>query len=147
MSEALAAGSAGTRTPWHLWLVAVLSLLWNLSGAITILMAQAGVLPDLSPDEAAYYAAQPALFVVLTDVALFTSLTAAIALLFRSRAASWLYGLALACILITNIWDLAAGTSRVYANSGALIVTCIIILLANLQMFYAMAMHRRGVLR
>jgi len=48
----------GRRTPWHLWVVAILTLIWNGSGAYTIMMAQAGRLPNLAADEAAYYAAQ-----------------------------------------------------------------------------------------
>ena len=45
--------------PWLLWTVAILTLLWNGSGAVTILLAQAGKLAGISADEAAYYAAQP----------------------------------------------------------------------------------------
>jgi hypothetical protein len=57
------------KTPWHVWLVGTLTLLWNGSGAYTIIMAQAGRLPSLSVDEAAYYAAQPLWFVIATDIA------------------------------------------------------------------------------
>lgn len=67
-SLAQPASSLPSRTPWHLWLVGVLSLLWNLSGAITIWLAQAGRLPDISAAEAAYYAAQPLPFVIVTGV-------------------------------------------------------------------------------
>ena len=63
------------KAPWHLWLVGVLALLWNGSGAYTIFMAQAGRL-SVSPDEAAYYAAQAAWFVVLTDAALVSAIAA-----------------------------------------------------------------------
>ena len=58
------------KAPWHLRVVALVALLWNAAGAYTIMMAQAGRLYDLEPGEAAYYAAQPVWFVVLTDVAL-----------------------------------------------------------------------------
>ena len=54
------------KTPWHLWAVAILTLLWNGSGAYTIMMAQAGRLSDVDANEAAYYAAQPFWFVVST---------------------------------------------------------------------------------
>ena len=51
--------AAGRTTPWHVWAVGVLALLWNAAGAYTIMMAQAGRLADISQEEAAYYAAQP----------------------------------------------------------------------------------------
>lgn len=135
------------RTPWHVWTVAILTLLWNGSGAITIVMAQAGRLPNVSADEAAYYAAQSIWFIVVTDIALFGALAAGVALLLRSRAAVWLFAISLAAILITNIYDVAAGTSRVLVSRGALIVTGIIVVIAVLQLIYVRAMKKRAVLR
>jgi cytochrome bd-type quinol oxidase subunit 2 len=136
-----------SRTPWHLWVVAILVLLWNGSGAITIMMAQAGTLPNLTPDETAYYASQSLALVVLTDVALLTPLAAAIALMFRSKAAVWLFAVSLICIFVTDTWGILDGTSRALANTTALVVTCIIFVLAVLELIYARAMQQRGVLR
>ena len=138
--------SAKRKAPWHLWVVAVLTLLWNASGAYTILMARAGRLSGLGADEAAYYAAQSFWFVLLVDVALFFPIAGAIALLLRHRSAVWLFGLALAAVLITDIYDLAAGTSRALANNAAMIVTGLIALIALLQLLYARAMKRRQVI-
>lgn len=146
MTEAMAA-AAPRRTPWHLWAVAILSLLWNASGAYTIMMAQAGRLPDLSADEAAYYAAQPLWFVIVTDIALVSPLLAAVALLLRRGVAVWLFAISLAAILVTNAYDLSTGASRALANTGALVVTALIVVLAALQLLYAWAMRKRGVLR
>jgi hypothetical protein len=134
------------KAPWHLWAVAVLALLWNASGAYTILMARAGRLAGLSADEAAYYAAQPYWFELLVDIALFSPIAGAVALLLRHRSAVWLFGLSLAAVLITDIYDLAAGTSRALENSMAMIVTGLIALIALLQLLYARAMKKRGVL-
>ena len=145
MSEQTAV-HAKRKAPWHLWAVGILALLWNASGAYTILMARAGELADLSPDEAAYYAAQPGWFVVVTDIALICAIAGAIALLFRHRAAVWLFAVSLAAIVVTNAYDLAAGASRVLANRGALVVAAIIVLLAVLQLVYASAMKKRAVL-
>jgi hypothetical protein len=110
------------------------------------MMAQAGRLADLTPDEAAYYAAQPTWFVVVTDIALVGAIAAAIALLFRSRQAVWLFAISLAAIFVTNAYDLAAGTSRALVSRGALIVTGIIVVLAILELVYARAMRKRAVL-
>lgn len=134
------------RTPWHIWVVASLTLVWNGAGAYTIMMAQAGRLPDLGADEAAYYAAQPTWFVIVTDIALLSAFAAGIALLLRSRAAAWLFALSLVAILVTNIYDLGAGTSRVLVSQGALILTGIIALIAVLQLTYAWTMNKRAVL-
>ena len=135
------------KTPWHVWAVAVLTLLWNGSGAYTIMMAQAGRLPGLSADEAAYYAAQPVWFVVATDIALLSALAAGVALLFRRATAVWLFALTVAAILVNNSYELAAGTSRVLVSQGALVVTAIIAVIAVLQLIYAWTMKKRAVLK
>jgi hypothetical protein len=146
MNNRTTIASPEPKTPWHLWVVAILAILWNGSGAYTIMMAQAGRLADLTPDEAAYYAAQPTWFVVVTDIALVGAIAAAIALLFRSRQAVWLFAISLAAIFVTNAYDLAAGTSRALVSRGALIVTGIIVVLAILELVYARAMRKRAVL-
>jgi hypothetical protein len=110
------------------------------------MMAQAGKLPDVSANEAAYYAAQPLWFVVATDITLVAAVAAAVALLLRSRAAAWWFAVSVTGFLVTNLYDLAAGTSLVLADRGWLIVTTIIAVLAVLQFVYALVMKRRAVL-
>ncbi len=135
------------RTPWHLWAVAILTLLWNGSGAVTILLAQMGRLPNIDPNEAAYYALQPLWLVISTDIATFAPIAAAVALLLRRQHAVWLFALSLALILVNNVYEFVAGTSRALINPGALIVTAIIVVIAILQLVYSNAMKKRGVLR
>lgn len=147
MTETAMDGGAHPKAPWHLWMAGILALLWNASGAYTIFSAQAGRLPGLSPDEAAYYAAQAPWFVAVTDIALLSAIAGAIALLLRNRWAVWLFALSLAAVLCTGIYDLAAGTSRMLANQGAMIVTIFIWVLAALQLAYSWWMRNRGVLR
>ena len=69
----------------------------------------------LRPDELAYYAAQPLWFVVVTDIALAAAIGAALGLLFRTRAAVWMYALSLgliACIAACARVCASAMTSR-----------------------------------
>ncbi len=134
-------------TPWHIWPIGILALLWNGAGAYTIMLAQAGRMPGLSADEAAYYAAQATWFITLTDLALISAICAALTLLLRSRWAVPLFMLSILCIGITAAWDLGAGTSRMFSSQAALIATLVIWLLAGLQLWYALAMRKRGVLR
>jgi hypothetical protein len=136
-----------SRTPWHVWVVGGLTLLWNGSGAVTILLAQAGRLPGISADQAAHYAAQPWWFVVSTDIATLAPVAAGVALLARRQLAVWLFAVSLALIVVNSAYELVAGTSRELVNQGALTVTIIIVAIAILQLVYASAMKGRGVLR
>jgi hypothetical protein len=137
----------GRKAPWHLWVVGIVALLWNGSGAYTIMMAQAGKLYDLEPGEAAYYAAQPIWFVVLTDIALVAAIAGALALLSRKSLAVWLFALSLGAIVITNGYEFATATSRAFGSRAAFIVTIIIVLIAIFELAYAWAMKQRAALR
>ena len=135
------------KRPWHLWVVVILTLVWNGAGAYTILMAQAGGLADVEPHEAAYYAAQPSWFVLTTDIALFSPLVAAVAALLGSRTAVWFFAVSLIAVLANDAYDLAAGTSLALGDRGWLILTITIAVIAALQLAYAWLMRKREVLR
>jgi len=143
----LAMDETTPKTPWHLWFVGVLAVLWNASGAYTILLAQQGLLEGVSADEAAYYAAQALWFVVVTDVALLGGILGGAALLLRSRWAVPLFAISLGAIAVTSGYDLATGSSRMFTNTSTLVVTCLIWILAIVQLWYAAVMRGRGVLR
>ena len=86
-------------------------------------MAQMGRLPNISADEAAYYAAQPLWLVISTDIATVAPFAAGVMLLLHSRLAVWFFAVSLALILVNNVYELVAGTSRALVNQGAMIVT------------------------
>lgn len=134
------------KAPWHLWVAGVAALLWYASGTYTIFMAQAGMLEGISAEEAAYYAAQPRWFVVVTHVALLSALAGSILLLLRNSKAVRAFALSLAAIVITQLYDLAMGTSRSLASSGALIVNGLILMLAVLVLLYVLRLRKEGVL-
>ena len=146
MPEAAIASPAAAKAPWHLWVIGVLSLLWNAAGAYTIMSAQAGSPMDMDANEIAYYAAQPTWLAALGDIALAAAILAALMLLVRSRWAVSLYGLSIAAIVVADGYDIAAGTSLVLQDQGWLILTCVTTGLAVLQLVYAIAMRKRGVL-
>ena len=147
MSDIAIEQPAPRKAPWHLWVVGTLSLLWNTSGAYTIMSAQSGAIMDMDPPEVAYYAAQAPWFVAVTDLVLISAILAAIALLLRSRWAVHLYGLSIAGIIVTSVYDIAAGTALLLQDQGWLILSCVTTGLAIAQLAYAVVMRGRGVLR
>jgi len=129
--------------PWHLWLAAILTLLWNGSGAVTIGMAQLGLRLDMDDYEVAYYANQPRWFVVTTDLATLLPIAAAVALLLRRRSAIWLFALSLLMIVLNNAYDIAAGTSLALRDQDWRVLTSVIVAIALLQSAYAWMVTRR----
>ena len=146
MSE-LTGDETQPKTPWHLWVVGALSLLWNAAGAWTIMSAQSGAPMDMDANEIAYYAAQAPWFVAVTDVALIAPIFGAVALLLRSRWAVPLYGLSVAAIAVTSVYDIAQRTALLLRDQGWLVLSCVTAGLALGQLVYAAALRRSGVLR
>jgi hypothetical protein len=95
----------------------------------------------------AYYASQPLWFVLATDVAIVLPIAAGVALLVRSRAASWLFALALVTLVATNAYDIAAGTSLALVDEGWRGLTIVLIVIALLQCAYTWRVQTRGALR
>jgi hypothetical protein len=147
MTEIAMGADAPLKAPWHLWVVGVLALLWNVAGAWTVLAAQAGAPLDMDAAERAYYAAQEPWIVAVTDVALVSAILAAVALLLRSLWAAHLFWLSIAAIAITDGYEMAQGTAQVLQGQDWMILTGVIWALAIAQLAYAIAMRRRGVLR
>jgi len=147
MSEIAMEAGAPAKAPWHLWVVGILSLLWNAGGAWTIMSAQSGAPMDMDAHEIAYYAAQAPWFVAIVDVVLVSASLAALALLLRSRWAVHLYGLSVVGFVVTAAYDVAQGTALFLNDQGWLVLECVTFCLSLLQLFYAVAMRGRGVLR
>lgn len=143
MTQPTGSTTQPTRAPWHLWVIGTCALLWYASGAITIQLAQLGMLPGLRADELMYYAAKPMWLVILTAIGTYGSLVASVLLLFRHRAAAAMFAVALLAILIADVAELADGTSRALANRGAAIVTVLVVCIGIAMLLYARAMQRR----
>lgn len=131
------------RAPWHLWVVGGLAFLWYASGAVTIQLAQLDKLPGIKPDEVAYYAAKPLWLVLLSAVGTYGSVAGSVLLLLRHRAAASLFAIALLAILLADVVELANGTSRAYANTGAAIVTAMVALIGIGMLFYSRSTQGR----
>ena len=145
MSE-LTMGEARPKAPWHLWVVGVLSLLWNASGAWVFVQAQTGATMDMDATEIAYYAEQPVWAVVLTDITFAAAILAAIALLLRSRWSPTLYLVSIVTILASAAGDIVRGSALLLQSQDWLVLAVVTTGLAVLQWVYALTMRKRGVL-
>ena len=137
---------ARAKPPAHLWVVGLLSLLWNVWGAYIALSAQSGRLPNLRAEDQAYFDAQPLWFVVVADTALVAGIAGALALLLLHRAAVWLFSAEVLILLLANAYDLGAGTSPMLSNPASVGGSGFLLAIMALQAWYAHRMRKRGVL-
>lgn len=140
------------KTPWHVWLIGALSLLWNAGGAFDYLMAHFApdsYLAAATPEQRAYYEGFPVWATAFWALGVWGALAGSVLLLLRSRFAALSFGLSLIGLL--------ANTSRLFATMGAgavdllgkgsLAFTAGLIVVALGLWLYARAMARAGVLR
>jgi hypothetical protein len=151
MQEAVSA-----RTPAHLWIVGILSLLWSCFGAYDYVMSNMrnmdyirNAMPGVDPNAAlAWMDAFPIYAKVGWALGVWGGLLGAILLLIRSRYAVWAFAVSMVGIILSIGWQLAAAPSLPGADSGmAKIIPFVVILLGLFLLWYSWSMEKRGVLR
>jgi hypothetical protein len=141
-------GSFAAKAPWHLWLVGVLSLLWDGFGTFDFTATAARVEPYLAqfpPAMMDYIDTLPAWMWVVWFVGVFGGLVGAVLLLLRRKAAVWAFVLSFAGAAISRLTSIVDPPPPEAGDNPAL--AWIIIVLAIAQVAYAAWLGRRGVLR
>jgi len=139
-----------TKVPRHLWIVGALSLLWNAVGAFDYLATQLRLefyMSQFTPEQLAYFYGFPAWAVAAWAIAVWSSLLGSLGLLLRKSWAVALFGIAIAGMAITSIYNFVLTDGLSMIGTGGMIFTAVIWLIALCLFFYARAMARRGVLR
>ncbi len=139
-------------TPWHIWLIGAVSLLWNTGGAVDYMMAHYA--PETwftaaSPAQRAYFESFPVWATAFWALGAWGALAGSVLLLMRSRFAALAFGVSLIGLLVN--------TSRLFAAEGAgavdllgrgnLAFTAALIIVALGLWLYARAMVQLGFLR
>ena len=140
------------KTPWHLWVVGFVTLLWNGMGAVDYLMTQLRYEPymaQFTDAQRAYFESFPAWVVASWALAVWLSVAGSVLLLMRSRHAATVLGYVLAFMAITFIHNFVLAEVKMTEIVGkeAAWFTAAIIVVAILLWRYARVMRRRGVLR
>lgn len=148
--ETMPAARAGT--PWHLWVVGVLSTLWNGFGVFDFVSTKtqgeaylrAGGFTDA---QIAYYMAYPLWMNVAWAVGVWGSLIGSLLLLLRSRYAFHAFVLSAIGFATSVVYTYGLTNGGELAGQIALIMNCIIAVIILALIFYSRAMAKRGVLR
>ena len=141
---------ANTAAPRHLWVVGILALLWNAIGAFDYLATQLRLesyMSQFTPQQLEYFYGFPAWAVAAWAIAVWSSLVGSIGLLLRRSWAAWLFGAALAGMVVTTLYNFVLSDGLSLMGTGAAAFTAVIWGIALFLFFYSRAMSRRGVLR
>lgn len=149
MNDTFAADPATAKagTPAHLWIVGILSLLWNAFGATDFLMTNMrnqAWLAQLPPEVIQQIDAYPAWSVIAWGCGTLGALAGSLLLLLRSGLAVHAFALSLAGLAVTTLYQIAVG---IYGFSGAMLAMNLVIwAVAVALLVYALRMKRRGVI-
>jgi hypothetical protein len=140
-----------TRTPAHLWVVGVLSLLWNFFGCLDYTMTNlknAAWLAKMSPDQLAYMNSLPGWLTAFWAIGVWGGLIGSILLLMRNRYAVWAFGLSLIGAVVGIGYQLFLTKMPASMKQGGMgFMPWVIIIIAAVLYWYAMSAEKKGVLR
>jgi len=138
------------KTPMHLWIVGILTLLWNAVGAFDYSATQMRLesyMSQFTPEQLDYFYGFPAWAKGFWAIAVWSSLLGSLGLLLRKAWATWIFGLAIIGLAGTTLYNFILTDGMALMGDGAVIFSAIIWIIAVFLFFYAQAMAKRGVLR
>lgn len=141
------------RTPWHLWVVGGLSLLWNAFGAydfVNTVTRGEVYMREMGFDQAMidYFNAMPTWMYVPWTLGVWGAVIGSILLVLRNRFAVIAFVLSLVGAVVSLIYGQAIDPPPLAAGQEAMgWMPYVIALIAAFLAWYAWTMRKRGVLR
>lgn len=142
------------KTPWHLWGVGVVSLLWNAFGAYDFIMTttqRETYLRASGFDQAMidYFLAMPTWMYGPWILGVWGAVAGSVLLLLRNRLAVWAFGLSLVGAVASLIYGQVVNPPPPLAPEMAIMqyMPWVIAVIAAFLAWYAWTMGKKGVLR
>lgn len=136
-------------TPWHLWVIGIVGLLWSAFGAYDYLMTQTqneAYMSQFSPEALEYFYSFPAWVVATWALAVWGEVAGVILLLLRKAVAAPVLLVSFVCLILNSVYSFVLSDGlEIMGTTGALFTLVIFIVALGLWL-YARAMARRGVL-
>ena len=142
-------GGVRTKTPVHLWIVGVLSLLWNSMGAFDYLATQLGLefyMSQFTEQQLTYFNSFPAWVVAGWAFGVWGSFVGSIALLLRKKWAFHAFAVSLAGLFVSSIYNFGMSNGVEIMGTGGMVFNAIIWVVAIFLLLYSRAQAKSGVL-
>ncbi|MXO64936.1 hypothetical protein [Altericroceibacterium endophyticum] len=138
--------------PWHLWVVGIVSLLWNVVGAYDYWITRVGSqrylqIAGVSRLELIWLANMPWWVDVAWACGVWGSIAGSLLLLLRRKLAATAFLLAVLGMLATNFYRMTSDAPPSMTGTAADIISLVLILIAGALTWYAVRMRRAAVLR
>jgi hypothetical protein len=143
--------AVSARTPAHLWIVGILSLLWNCFGCYDYLMTNlknAAYLSQFPRDALSYWESLPTWLTAFWAIGVWGGLAGSILLLIRSRYSVWAFGLSLVGAIVGIGYQLFMTTMPASMKEGMMgIIPWLVIVIAAFLAWYSWSAEKKGLLR
>ena len=142
--------NSSVKTPVHLWIVGILSLLWNAAGAFDYSATQMKLdwyLANFTPEQLEYFNSFPAWVDAAWALGVWGSFLGSLALLLRKSWAVTLFGISILGLAGSTVYSYVLSDGRTLMGEGALMFSGAIWAIVLFLFFYSKAMDKRGVLQ
>ena len=148
MSESVEMHAA--KTPWHLWVVGIVALLWNAMGAMDYLMTQTQnpeYMAQFTPEQLEFFYGLPIRAEASWAIAIWGAILGSILLLMRKGLAAPVFLVSWLAMVVTSFHNFVLSNGlEIMGDPFSLVFTAVIFLVALALFLYARAMRSRGVL-
>lgn len=150
MSAETASTSSSSKTPIHLWIVAVISLLWNAMGAFDYLATHLELefyVSQFTEAQLAYFQGYPSWAVAFWAFGVWGAFVGSIGLLMRAKWSFWSFAISLLGLAGSSIYSFGLSNGAEIMGSGGMVFNAVIWLVAILLLLYSKKQVASGVLR
>ena len=137
------------KAPVHLWIVGILSLLWNVVGAFDYLATKMRLdfyMSQFTAAQLEYFYSFPTWVIAAWAVGVWGALLGSLALVLRKALAVLLFGASILGLAVSSVYNFALTNGMEIMGSEGAMFTGVIWVIALFLFFYARAMAKRGVL-
>jgi len=141
--------SDSAKTPIHLWIVGIVSLLWNMVGAYDYLMTQTrneSYMAQFEQAQLDYFYGFPIWVEATWALAIWGGVLGSILLLVRKGLAVPVFMVSFVAMVITAIYNFGLSNGMEVMGTGGFVFTVVIFFVALGLWLYSRAMRTRGVL-
>ena len=143
---------APVKTPWHLWTVGVIAVLFNAIGVFDFVMSMAQgaeyqARVGMTPDQIAHYQQMPGWMTAVWAVGVFGAFVASILLLLRRKQSLPVFIASLTAFLVSLLYTYVLTNGGAVMGQQMAITSAIIAALLIFFGWYARFMIAQGVLR
>ncbi len=140
------------KTPWHLWVIGIVSLLWHAGGAFDYVMSKTNneaYLAQISPEQLAFLQAFPTWVTAFWAIAIWFAVLGSLLLLLRRRLAAPVFAISFVAMVIVTIHNMfiADPSALSLMNTTQMVMTGAIFVMAILLLLYASTQAAMGRLR